>query len=215
MTDVSIADLELAIYQDPGAPKIDWEWSGTTYGVRWAHYIDGDESVIALAGSETFEDWIRDLFAVPDILDHPGLGPVHSGFYIGMPETLTAMLTRPLRPRITVIGHSLGAARSSILCGLMVLSGLRPALRVAWGEPRPGFKGLTALLAGMAARSYRNACTGGHDVVTDVPFHLPPLDDFVHAAPLIDVCAPPPPSDPWGPFRFHHMQLYRAAMPVV
>jgi hypothetical protein len=126
---------------------------------------------------------------------------------------IKATTTGPYR----VIGHSLGAGRAAILCGLMIADGAMPVERVVWGEPLSGFDRLAKLIAPIPARSYRNG-DGRllHDRVTDVPFSFPP-EEFVRASTLIDVCAPPdgPIIARLGVFSWHHMALYLEAMKTV
>ena len=81
------------------------------------------------------------------------------------------------------------------------------------GEPKPGFHQLGALVASAVTivRSYCNGDASGHDLVTDVPFSLP-LEPYEHLAMLTRVSAAPAPDDPWGFFRYHHVQLYQQAI---
>jgi Lipase (class 3) len=212
MTDRQLANIELAAYGHP-ATSGGWEWFGEVAGVKFGHTFFGGASIIALPGSETVRDWILDFEALA--VEHDGLGPVHKGFFTGLPEAYAAMKARPLRPRVIVIGHSKGAAAAALLCGLMALDDRPAALRVVWGEPLSGFQTLKDVLADLPQRSYRNAGDGWHDPVTDVPLRLPPLEAYTRVCPLTDVCAPPPPEDAWGLLRAHHMELYAAATPEV
>jgi hypothetical protein len=113
-----------------------------------------------------------------------------------------------------VAGHSLGAGRASILCGLAVVAGLVPVGRVVFGEPRPGFQKLADLIVSIGeSRSYRNGKPGTfeHDLVTDVPYRIGPYQ-YMHPTSLLDVSALPPPLDEWGIFSYHHMLLYVQAL---
>jgi hypothetical protein len=171
----------------------------------------GDDDLVVFRGSQTAGDWLRDFFAIPhQFVTHPQLGDVHAGFMAGMSDAFAYLAPR-LRSSIYVAGHSLGAARASLFCGLLCAAGRPPAARVVFGEPRPGCGMLRNLLRAVPlSRSYRNAGAGRHDLVTDVPTDPP----FCHPAPLTDVHAPPPSGDPWGIFAYHRIQLYRAALLV-
>ncbi|MGO8916229.1 MAG: lipase family protein [Stellaceae bacterium] len=168
----------------------------------------GDDDLVIFRGSTTVEDWARDFLTIPHASTrHPQLGDVHAGFMLGMDDAF-ATLSPLLRPSVYVTGHSLGAARATLFCGLLVVAGRPPATRVVFGEPRSGCGSLTTILAGVPGRSYRNAGAGRHDLVTDVPTEPP----FGRVTPLTDVFAPPLPGDPWGIFAYHHIQLYQAAL---
>jgi hypothetical protein len=113
-----------------------------------------------------------------------------------------------------VAGHSLGAARAAVLCGLMRADGCKALARVVFGEPLPGMTQLAGLIADIPGRSYCNGDAHHHDVVTDVPFRIPLLN-WVRASPLIHVTAEPdqPAVDLLGElFAYHHCPLYRQAM---
>jgi hypothetical protein len=121
---------------------------------------------------------------------------------------------RPLLMQPVIIaGHSLGAARAAILTALMVKDGVIPAARVVFGEPKPGLIDLAELIKGVPARSYRNGDTLHHDLVTDVPLSLPPLE-YMHPTPIVPVCAEPTGDlfDRFGAFAWHHIGLYVTAV---
>ena len=145
--------------------------------------------------------------------DNSGLGPLHPGFFFGMPALMDAVIPT-LRPRVVVGGHSLGGARALQAAGLIALDGRRKLAGVVTiGSPKPGFAKLTSVLAPYPVRSYRNGDehAHAHDYVTNAPFTFPP-EEYEHPRALIDVYSVPPPSDPWGIFRFHHASLYDAAL---
>jgi hypothetical protein len=178
---------------------------GVCYGLR---KLDGFD-VVVFRGSITAQDWIRDLHAeiIPTRIGH-----VHEGFFAGMEHVwseLRPLLTQP----VIVAGHSLGAGRAAILCGLMVKDGAAPIRRVVCGEPKPGLIDLAQLIKGIPAASYRNGDAVHHDLVTDVPFSLPPLE-YVHPTPIVVVCAEPSGSlfERLGAFAYHHIELYVAAV---
>ena len=60
--------------------------------------------------------------------------------------------------------------------------------------------------------SYRNGNEVAHDIVTDVPYYVPPLLAYVHDRPLTMVCCPPPPGSDLGIFAWHDSNLYVGAL---
>ncbi len=160
-------------------------------------------------GSITLQDWIDDLRALPI---PTRIGHVHAGFFSDMEKIwreIKPMLTQP----VVVTGHSLGAARASVLCGLMKSDGVIPARRVVFGEPKPGLLDFAQFISDIPSASYRNGDKVHHDYVTDVPLTMPPLQ-FVHPTPVDIVPAEPSPGlfSTWGIFAYHHIQLYEAAV---
>ena len=203
------AELCAALYR-PGAaadPNFAVYDEGNDDGICWAIAHDADADIVILRGSVTPEDWFDDIQARPYLSRR--MGYVHRGFYLGMDNAWTD-IRKGLRGKpITVTGHSLGAARSALLTGMMLCDGITPTARVAFGEPKPGFAELATLIAGVAQRSYRNGVNEAHDVVTDLPFTLPRLGlDYVHPKLLTLLPAQPDPNDNSGIFCYHHMDLY-------
>ena len=211
MTFRDLATLQLGIY---GAVPVQWDHyqDGATDNdvVLGIKRLDGVD-VVVLRGSATLRDWMRDFNAFASPVAHDRLGPVHPGFLLGMEQAAQFVQANAAGPFI-VVGHSLGAARSAIMTALLLDAGAKVLARVCWGEPKPGFQPLAALVGKVLNFSYRNGNDQHHDLVTDVPLTFPP-EEYCHAAPLIQVCTEPPANDPWGPLRYHHMELYSAAMP--
>jgi hypothetical protein len=217
-SDKDLAELCVGIYGHYGLPPITWD-----------HYDDGEDSdkicwgikviddcdVLVFRGSTTFIDWQRDFNVWADPFCHSKIGPVHPGFLLGLGQVLQEYQAyRSHDRKLVVTGHSLGAGRASILCGLAIVAGIVPAGRVVFGEPRPGFSPLGHLMSSIPeSRSYRNGKFGSweHDRITDVPLKIGPLK-YEHPTPLIDVSALPPPDDEWGVFAYHHMPLYARAL---
>ena len=130
-----------------------------------------------------------------------------------MRETWGAL--RPLLEQpVVVTGHSLGAARATILTALMTLDGFRPLRRVVFGEPKSGFAKLAGIV-GECGRSYCNCDDAARrrDLVCELPFSFPP-EDFVHATSLSFVSAAPSLAQQanLGPFALHDMSLYLQAL---
>ncbi len=169
----------------------------------------GDDDLVVFRGSTTVEDWVRDFLAIPHACArHPQLGDVHAGFMLGMDDAFARLLPL-LRPSVWVTGHSLGAARATLFCGLLVAAGRPPAARVVFGEPRSGCATPDDDSRGrLGGAPIATRAVGRHDLITDVPTEPP----FSRVSPLMDVFAPPSPSDPWGIFSYHHIQLYQAAL---
>lgn len=217
VTHLDIAKLCNAIYAaDPLATGVDWKHldDGTQDdGVIWGLAIIENISVVVFRGSVTGEDFARDLETAywPD----RDLGPVHLGFLQGIKDVWDEVAPALVSGAWVATGHSLGAARASLLAALGIVRGISPRARVVFGEPRAGFDKLQTILSALPAGksvSYRNGDDDGHDRVTDVPFFIPEIFPYVHPTTLIDVSEPP--SDPTdkGPFRYHHMPLYLAAI---
>jgi Lipase (class 3) len=214
ISDADVAGLCAAIYATPGRPSVTWDHldpGDDPAHVCWGRKRIGDVDVVALRGSVTLLDWRRDLDAWADPLRHDVLGPIHPGFYEGMEATWAGMRPQLTARRTIVAGHSLGAGRACILTGMMLRDGFTPARRVCFGEPRPGFRQLADLIAKVPAASYRNGDGWHHDLVTDVPYLVPPLL-YRHPAPLTAVNAPPSPGSVLGIFAYHHMDLYWQAL---
>jgi lipase (class 3) len=218
ISDLEIAQLLQQLYS--GSTGFDhYEPGSGGSGICWALKKTSDTDIILLRGSTTFQDWARDLIALAAPFSHSVFGPVHPGFEIGMErawENISGYVDpRPGRRPWIVAGHSLGAGRAAILTALAVECAQAPAARVVFGEPKPGFKRLAEYIAHVPARSYRNtgevSGRSGHDLITDVPLSFPP-EEYVHDSSLIDVSAPPAAGDNWGPFAYHHMELYVSAL---
>ncbi len=209
MTDRDLAQLELAVY---GKSDPHWNYFSGTNGVVWGAKIIDGTTVLAFRGSETILDFWRDLRAIATPAPRERLGHVHPGFLDGMEDAWREIQAHTTPPRV-LIGHSLGAARTAILAGLMVLDNRPPAARVVWGEPLSGFLPHADLIRGIPTRSYRNGDRIGHDPITDLPAFR-----YVRASKLTDVCACPDfgLSPDWRhlwPIGFHDMAMYERATP--
>jgi lysozyme family protein len=208
--DRTAARLCRAVYAYPGDAAEAWDHfdAGDDDGVCWAlKRVDGTDYVV-MRGSTTLHDWLDDLRFFPE--DVPGLGPVHSGFNCGLLRTWHEIALK-VGPKFVLCGHSLGAARASILTGYAVRDGQAPIARVVFGEPRPGYRQLADLISAVPGRSYCNGNAFEHDLITAVPFRVWP-ELYVHPTQPISVCKEPPITDDWFLFRWHHMQLYSEAL---
>ena len=216
LTTKDCADLNLGIY---GITPVTWDKyddGSADDGVCWAIKSVQDVHVIVFRGSDNLKDWMRDVMALTKPWGAQGLGPVHPGFFLGMLKVWGEIKSsgQPLN-RMVVTGHSLGAGRTKILVGEMVLDKTPPIGMVRFGSPRPGFKILSDVVKPVPSWSYRNTDGGRHhDLVTNVPFSFPP-ESYTDEQPIdLTVTPTPEADDPLGMFRFHHIQLYAGAVPA-
>jgi hypothetical protein len=217
--DKDIAALCLSIYANQGSPAVTWDRfddGEDSDKICWAIKVVDDCDILIFRGSITFADWQRDFDVWANPFGHSKIGPVHPGFLLGLDQVLQEYQAYrgTGSNKLVIAGHSLGAGRASVLCGLAIVAGIVPAGRIVFGEPCPGFPQLAQLLSLIPdSRGYRNGRFGTfeHDLITDVPLNIGPLQ-YVHPTPLIDVQALPPPEDEWGIFSFHHMPLYAQAL---
>jgi Lipase (class 3) len=198
MTDAELAQLCADSYN----PLAVWEHTWTADDIHVAHKLVEGVDVIVFRGSVDVNDWMADFDAIPT--KHPLLGWCHAGFLRYMDlvfENVLGVLGR----EIIVTGHSLGAARASILTGLLLSHGSQVKARVVFGEPRPGFRQLKTIIeqSGCESRCYRN----GEDPVTEVPLYFEPLLRYVHPSEPILLNAAPDPGD-LSPLQYHHINLY-------
>lgn len=191
-------------------PTSDWDdllAAPQDHGVCCAlrHLLEVD--LVIFRGSMTTQDWFRDFLAVPQTTKaHPQFGPVHAGFDLGMDEAF-ANIQPALGRQVIVAGHSLGAARAALYAARLKAAGRPPNRILLLGCPRPGFQQFADYVADIPTDSIRNH----GDLVTTVPFTIPGFP-FVPAASYIDQFVSAPANDPWGPLRYHHIELYEAGL---
>lgn len=131
---------------------------------------------VAFPGTDNLHGWLADI----DVLTIPvsGVGDVHKGFWEAWqaiaPEVMAAIGSQ----RVTLVGHSLGAAIAIMAAVSLTLAGKPPAAVCGFEPPRvsPGM-GVRTLLSGVPVYLTRN----GNDIVTDVPV------GWNHAALLIHI----------------------------
>jgi len=135
-TDTDIAQLCLAIYSSSGAwDQLELPEDGIAFGVKDL----GTVIALIFRGSTSLPDFIHHSEAIADPFEHDGLGPVHPGFFAGLPELWDRLKNTLTNKPCVVAGHSLGAARASLFTGLMVPADHSPVRRLCFGEPRSGF----------------------------------------------------------------------------
>jgi hypothetical protein len=213
ITDRDIAVLCANIYtaqSSDGWAQLELSDDGIAFGIKDL----GPANALIFRGTKTLHDWLCDFEVFADPEEHAELGPVHPGFFRGLPE-----LWDRLKPKLTekpciIAGHSLGAARASLFTGLMALNGHLPLRRLCFGEPRPGFPKAGSIIAKVHGRSYRNGNGRAHDLVTEVPFTTW-IEDYVHPTALVPVCEPPTDDDVKRDalFAWHSFTLYALAVP--
>ena len=199
-----------AIYDYPETSA--WTWDYVSSGdVYWAVKKIIDTSYVCFRGSTTLADWLRDLNAFANPISTDKLGPVHPGFFNGVPEAWEEIKTKITTNNFILTGHSLGSGEVDICAALAVLDGLPPRAKIGFGAPKAGFKQLGQLVKDVPDYCFRNTDGVNWDLITSVPFSFFP-EEYKHTAPLLNVHCEPVEGDTWGPFAWHRMQYYRQAV---
>lgn len=206
ISDAAIAALCVAIFDARQSVAWDHFDDGSDDGVCWGAKWFGGVLMVINRGSKTDLDWIRDAEALADPFVHDELGPVHPGFFGGLERQRDEVL-RLGKAFYRFGGHSLGAARASLLTGLFQLAGQMPLPRCVMGEPCSTFDQGAAIIAKAGGTSYRNGNGIIHDPVTLVPVRFWP-ELYIHATQLTEICVPPD-SNASNPFEWHHGVLYQ------
>ena len=174
-----IAQLCLDIYQGQPAQwdQLEVPPDGVAFGIK--EYPEG--IALIFRGSATLQDWLRNAEAIADPSAHQELGPVHPGFFAGLPELWTrlpaaidakALYRRRPQPRrrARFAVHRVDGARRQAAGATTVLWRAPPRLPAGRRHHRK--------CAG--TRSYRRNANGrAHDLVTDVPF-TSWIEDYVN-----------------------------------
>lgn len=214
--DAECARLCLGIYTR--GPTIVWDYldPGLTDGVCWGIASVGDISVVTFRGSVTLRDWWLDFDAIANPWSHDDIGPVHPGFLLGIEQVVReAHAFVPTDRKIAVTGHSLGAGRAAVAAALFIGLKRPPVNLTVFGEPKPGFAKLSALIGGLPGATYVNGAGAIHDPVTDVPLTFPP-EEYVHSR-LQTIIHEPPTEEAvmqHGPFAWHDIALYERGVPT-
>ncbi|GLQ96461.1 lipase family protein [Dyella mobilis] len=153
MTPRDYAILAQRSYQD--APTVGWPDSASRM-----HVYDG---VHVFRGSDDVDSWLHD-FDI-DLIDVPGLGKLHAGFYTAWLAIRDQCLA--LAPPKATAGHSLGGALTLICCAEWALRDVIVPV-YAFEAPRLCADGVMAAL--LKAKNVPVFATrNGNDIVTQVP----------------------------------------------
>ena len=163
VSDLDLAQAALDVYHATGSWDI-YLQEGPFNSVCWGLRRVNDSFVVALRGSSTPLDWMIDFKA--DLVDTP-LGKIHSGFASDL-YPIVMILEKYKNQRLYLTGHSLGAARASVLAGLMKLNGLDVDGKATFGEPRIGLN-LSPILNITDSTRYVNRRRIEQDPVTLFP----------------------------------------------
>lgn len=223
LTDAQLAQLQLASYAYDR--PFDWDWktdlqsaaAPIAAGLKISQY--GDQVVIVpgtgagVSELETLRQWSLNLIPLPDKENNAILGWVCRRFYDDIEKFILELIHSvdskfDAKQPTYVIGHSRGAAQATYVAGLLKAKSANLVKLVCFAPPRSGGQQLATYLADVPKTLYRNTGPDGHDYVTDVPIDIPLIEPCIHIDKLTDIHAEPKPLDHWGPFRFHHMQLY-------
>ena len=161
-------------------------------------------------GSVSVLDWVHNLEAW--LIDVPGMGRVHQGFYVSVPEIWPKIINAIGVEPWVVAGHSRGAGEATVCTAMAVLSGRAPLSRIVFGEPLSGDRSFCGIVAKVPGLSFVNGTKNGQyvDAVTELPVYVPEVFPYVRATPVTLISNDPGYTDDWpGNFRFHHMQLYQ------
>lgn len=189
-----------------------------TQNAYWDHLLDDpecwcaikhtapDASTLVYRGSCDMLDWYNDLDETPVGDTH--LGYVHGGFFRTMRAKHQAIVPL-LRPKVTVVGHSLGAARSFLEAGLLIANGIMPVAVRGYGCPRVGYAQLSEIVAHCPdALWYRNC----HDPVSYAVYRF---GLFKHPGAMRQLVMPAGFPDPWLFLADHRLSLYRAGIALL
>jgi triacylglycerol lipase len=196
---IGYSDLEFFTGGVPGEPDLG--------GQAFAAVNDRQEAVIAFRGTQS--DSLMDILADARFLTVPwrGEGRVHQGFWMSLesllPQIEQWLDTRPIS-RLTITGHSLGAAMASLLAALKPEAQL-----VTIGCPRVGDRVFGASFGGSVPRRYVDTL----DVVPQVP----PAIGYAHLGALfyIDALGQVHPPGGTAPFVADQLRARRDYLPLV
>jgi len=132
-----------------------------------------DDILVSVRGTQTPEEWVKDFMAIPNLFNEvPDFGLVHLGFE-QMWRRIRDCIRRaldgtPLDRRITLIGHSLGAAMVTLGAVDLKRNFNRTNVDVCtFGGPRAGMIVFRRKFNGLIERCFRVVNQG--DIVPHVP----------------------------------------------
>jgi triacylglycerol lipase len=142
------------------APDIGQADSASRAIVR--HTTDG--LVIAFPGTDNLACFAADFDITP--FDVAGVGKVYKGFWDAWDAIALPVLAAAAGQKVTLVGHSLGAAMALMCAAYMTVGGNAPTAVYGFEPPRVGVDlGIRTVLANVPVHLFRN----GNDVVPDVP----------------------------------------------
>mgnify|MGYP001600721777 CR=1 FL=1 len=165
-------------------------------------------TAIVLPGSESLEDWLADLDALPHTV--PQLDMVHWGLWQGM-EAVFAAVKPLIVGDLYLTGHSKGAAQAANLAALCVINSVPVRFLAMFESPAPGGQQYADFMKRHITSYF--STRNGLDPVPDVP-----LAPFVTPLPQTDLHMAPAglrkavPTD-WhlGPLIYAGVQRYVAS----
>lgn len=177
LTDLALAQLCASTYAEP-CHSIRHDRGVVNYQVNEMF----GRTVLAIQGTQDRAQALADANALPK-RSRSGWW-AHSGFLTAA-EALEPMVLKHLGQPLLITGHSLGAAVSVALAGLL-LRWWRPSAieAVGFGCPRVAMPALRDALADVEIRLYRN----GNDIVPTMPWPFP--FPYRHVRPLIGIGEP-------------------------
>jgi predicted lipase len=132
--------------------------------------------VVAFPGTDNLASFAADFDIEP--FEVAGIGRVYRGFWDAWDAISLPVLAAAAGQKVTLVGHSLGAAIALMCAAYMTVGGNAPAAVYGFEPPRVGIDtGVCTALAGVPVFLFKN----GNDVVPDVP------PGGIHAAPLAQI----------------------------
>lgn len=124
------------------------------------------EEVWAFPGSESLENWVRDLAVLPLLPEVP-FGPIPMGFGQGALGLWQLLQTTARGKKIWFTGHSLGGALALLVAAMAKgTEGIECETVVTFGAPRVGRFALRDWMKWVPVRQYRHR----DDAVPELPF---------------------------------------------
>ncbi len=181
------ARLVVSLYDYADGEQFAWDHQATVSndaGVFYGLKRVGGITYVVFRGTDTPIDFVRDAEAYTAY--DPDLGSVYAGFLRDMRATASYILSRCYDP-LVVVGHSLGAMRANVFCGLAKIKGAEIIRRVTFGEPWGCGQHLANLIADIPAAAYCAISGEDRDPVTELPPQIGPIFDYFRPSPLIDL----------------------------
>lgn len=123
-----------------------------------------DGLVIAFPGTDNLASFAADFDIAP--FDVAGIGKIYKGFFDAFEAISLPVLAAAAGQKVTLVGHSLGAAMALMCAAYMTAGGNPPVHVYGFEPPRVGIDtGIQAVLAGVPMFLFWN----GNDVVPDLP----------------------------------------------